>query len=421
MKPCTLLIVAVTLTAKSFAADAPAMHPLFNGRDLADWKGEGYVVEDDTIVCTSQGKNLITEQTFSSYILDFEFKLAPGGNCGLGIHYPGTGDGASTGLEIRIFDNSSSNYKSLTAAQFNGSLCNLAPAKESGLKPLGEWNRERVSVLGSAMIVEINGEIVLRANLDDLSARNPLHEGVKRRSGHIAWLGNNARVAFRNIQIAELPPAANVDGVKAAGFTRIFDGKTLAGWKPDPKNITEWRTGSGILKHHAVADESPDLWTQNEYGNFILVFDWRWSGRGPQKFQPIVLVDGTEKAGADGQPELIEIEELDSGIYLRGNIKSQVNLWNWTVGSGEIYGYRTDPSMPADVRAAVTPKAKADRPLGEWNRMMITMIGDRLTVSLNGRVVIENARLLGVPARGPIGLQHHGAAIDFANLWVKEL
>ena len=77
--------------------------------------------------------------------------------------------------------------------------------------------------------------------------------------------------------------------------------------------------------------------------------------------------------------------------------------------------------MPAEIRASVTPKVKADRPLGEWNRTMITMIGDRLTVSINGRVVIENAQLLGVPARGPIGLQHHGAAIDFANLWVKEL
>ena len=48
------------------------------------------------------------------------------------------------------------------------------------------------------------------------------------------------------------------------------------------------------------------------------------------------------------------------------------------------------------------------------------MIGDRLTVSLNGRVVIDNALLPGVPARGPIGLQHHGSAIDFANLWIKE-
>ena len=420
MKLCTTLIVALTLVTKAFAVDAPVMHPLFNGLNLAGWKGDGYVVEDGAIVSTSQEKNLITEQTFSSFILDFEFKLPPGGSSGLGIHYPGTGDGAYTGMEIQILDDSSSKYKDLKGAQFNGSIYNLAPAKNSSLRPVGEWNHERVSILGSAIIVELNGEIVLRANLDDLSISNPQHEGVKRRSGHIGWLGHGAGVAFRNIQIAEIPPAANVDGVKAAGFTRIFNGKTLAGWKPDPKNTTEWSADNGILKHRSIAGDSPDLWTQNEYGNFTLVFDWRWSGRGPQKLQPIVLADGTEKSGADGQPKLIEIEELDSGLYLRGNTKSQVNLWNWTVGSGEIYGYRTDPAMPAGVRASVTPKVKADRPLGEWNRTMITMIGDCLTVSLNGRVVINNARLPEVPARGTIGLQHHGAAIDFANLWIKE-
>jgi UPF0288 family protein (methanogenesis marker protein 3) len=98
-----------------------------------------------------------------------------------------------------------------------------------------------------------------------------------------------------------------------------------------------------------------------------------------------------------------------------------VNLRNWTVGSGEVYGYRIDRKMSAEVRAGVTPKKKADAPLGQWNRMKITMKGDRLTVELNGETVIENAQLPGVPEEGPVGLQHHGQAIDFANLWIKEL
>jgi hypothetical protein len=53
--------------------------------------------------------------------------------------------------------------------------------------------------------------------------------------------------------------------------------------------------------------------------------------------------------------------------------------------------------------------------------MMVTLKGDRLSVSLNGHVVIDNAELPGIPAEGPIGLQHHGSAIDFANIWIKEL
>lgn len=420
MKLCSTFLIAAVMASRCFAAEAPVMRPLFNGTDLSGWKGAGYVVEDGAIVCTPQGKNLITEATYSSYILDFEFKLPPGGNNGLGIHYPGSGDGAYTGLELQILDHTAPKYKDLKDTQFHGSIYTMAPAKKSGLKPVGEWNRQRVSVLGSVIIVELNGEIILRANLDDLSRLHPNHEGVKRRAGHIAWLGHGDRVAFRNIQITELPPAANVDGVKAAGFTQIFNAKNLAGWKHDPVATTEWIAQDGILKHTGKLGEPRDLWTEKDYGNFTFVFDWRWSGRGPQKFQPLVLADGNHKIGADGKTEMVEIEELDSGIFLRGKVKSQINLWNWPIGSGEIYGYRTDKAMPAEVKAQATPKTHADSPVGEWNRTMITMIGDRVTVSLNGRVVIDNAQLPGVPERGPIGLQHHGSAIDFANLWIKE-
>ena len=111
----------------------------------------------------------------------------------------------------------------------------------------------------------------------------------------------------------------------------------------------------------------------------------------------------------------------DSGIYLRGNSKSQVNLWCWPAGSGEVYGYRTDKAMSPEVRKGVTPKANADNKPGQWNRIVITMKGDRLTVASNGKTVIVNAQLPGVPARGPIALQNHGDPIQFANLYIKEL
>lgn len=389
------------------------MRSLFNGKDLSGWKGEGYVVEDGAIVCTPQGRNLVTEETFANFVLDFEFQLSPGANNGLGLHYPGTGDSAYSGMELQILDSTALKYKDLKDYQFHGGLYTMAPAKQGLLKPVGEWNQERVTVMGPTLKEELNGEIILRANLDDMSIRFPDHQGVKRRAGHLAWLGHGDRVAFRKIRIAELPPVANDDGVKAAGFTKIFDGTTLTGWKHTPET-TNWTAAQGILKHNGKPGPINDLWTEKSYGDFTLVCDWRWSGRGPRKAQPAVMPDGSENGTA-------EIEEVDSGIYLRGNSKSQVNLWNWTVGSGEVYGYRKDPAMPAEVKAGVTPKTKADRPQGEWNRTMITLKGDRLTVTLNGQLVIDNAQLPGVPASGPIGLQHHGGAIDFANLWLKEL
>jgi hypothetical protein len=143
---------------------------------------------------------------------------------------------------------------------------------------------------------------------------------------------------------------------------------------------------------------------------------------------------GRHKQGPDGKDATVEIEDVDSGIYLRGSSDSQVNIWMWPIGSGEVYGYRTNTKMPAEVRAAVTPKKKADNPRGEWNTFIITMKGDRLWVKLNGEEVITNAQLPGVPAQGPIALQHHGSynvksgkwtgppsLVQFRNIFIKEL
>jgi hypothetical protein len=407
----TITPIAALICGACLAQQEPTIRPLFNGRDLSGWKGDGYVVENGAIVCTPEGRNLVSEETFANYILDFEFQLSPGANNGLGFHYPGAGDAAYTGMEIQILDSTAPKYADLKPYQLHGGLYTMAAARQGALKPAGEWNRQRVTVFGPALKVELNGDIILRANLDDLGALHPEHQGVRRRAGHIAWLGHGDKVAFRNIHIVELPPAANEEAVKAAGFTRIFDGRTLNGWK-HTRDTDNWKAVNGILRHDGKPGSTRDLWTEESYGDFTLVFDWRWSGRGPMKSQPRVMPDGSENG-------TVEIEEHDSGIYLRGNTKSQVNLWNWPIGSGEVYGYRTDPKMSAAIKAAVTPRSKADKPIGEWNRTMITLKGDRLTVSLNGGVVIENAQLPDVPAAGPIGLQHHGSAIDFANFWIK--
>src|SRR5262249_18844633 len=150
--------------------------------------------------------------------------------------------------------------------------------------------------------------------------------------------------------------------------------------------------------------------------------DWRWTAKPKELEHPIINPDGTYKLGPDGKQIMEKVLDAgDSGIYLRGSSKSQVNIWCWPIGSGEVYGYRTDPKMPPEVRAGVTPKLRADKPLGQWNRFLITMKGDRLTVVLNGKTLIETAQLRGAAAKGPTGLQHQGDPIDFANVFSREL
>ncbi|MEQ1830522.1 MAG: DUF1080 domain-containing protein, partial [Pirellula sp.] len=93
---------------------------------------------------------------------------------------------------------------------------------------------------------------------------------------------------------------------------------------------------------------------------------------------------------------------------------------------------RRDKNMPASVRAAVTPRVKADNEIGKWNRFEITVQGKKVTVVLNGEKVISEAEIPDLPAKGPVVLQHHGsqkdgkwtsppALVQFRNIMIKEL
>jgi hypothetical protein len=394
----------------SMAAEEPAARQLFNGKDLSGWTGEGYTVENGAIVCTPEGKALVTEEWFANYTLDFDFMLPAGKNAGVSLHYDGTGDPAYQGMRLQLLDNDSPQNLSLSPSQRNSSIFLLAPAKPARLKPAGEWNHQRVTVTASGLMIMLNDEVVLRSNLDEIRMRNPHHSGVNRRAGHIALLGNGGRVAFQNIRILEAAPLAHAVGATAAGYRSLFNGKNLAGWKLGES--TSWNASNGILKY---SGGPADLWSVEEYGDCTLVFDWRWTRQGRLEGAPRIQADGTEKRSPSGSIELEQIQLQNSGIYLRGHVPAEVNLWNWSCGSGEIHGYRSTP----EIRYATTPKLKADRPLGEWNRTMISLKGDVISVSLNGCPVIENAKLTGLPARGAIGLQGCGSAVDFANFWIK--
>jgi hypothetical protein len=174
-----------------------------------------------------------------------------------------------------------------------------------------------------------------------------------------------------------------------AGFTVLFNGRDLSGWRVEGDAASHWQVRDGVIDYDG---KGKDLWSEREYGDFTLKVDWR-----------LMTPNG------------------DSGIYLRGSSKSQINIWCDPLGSGEIYGYRTDTSMPEEVRKGVTPLKRADRPVGEWNSFTITMRGDRVTVDLNGERVIENARLPGVKPRGAIALQNHGNPLQFRSIFIQEL
>jgi len=229
--------------------------------------------------------------------------------------------------------------------------------------------------------------------------------------------------------------AASPAGRAATDFVPLFNGRDFAGWRVPAGDNGHWRIAGGVIDYDAESEAAGDksLWTERSFGDFVLKVDWRLKAApylNPSV--PIIRFDGTHKKDAEGKEIRISVPDADSGIYLRGSSKSQVNIWCWPIGSGEVYGYRTDRAMPAAVRAGVTPKRNADHDLGQWNTFEITMRGTRLTVVLNGEEVITQAELPGVPERGPLALQHHGekkngvwvappSLVQFRNILIREL
>jgi hypothetical protein len=222
------------------------------------------------------------------------------------------------------------------------------------------------------------------------------------------------------------------NGRAPAGFGSLFEGRSLEGWEVRQADNRDWRVIDGVIDcdpHEGPGDRN--LWTRRSFGDFELFVDWRikqapYTNRAAR----VILPDGTYQRDAAGDPVLSAVPNVDSGIFLRGQHKSQVNIWCWPVGSGEVWGYRTDPAFSPEVRAGVTPRVRADRPIGEWNTFHIVLRGDRLTVRLNDRLVLEDARLPGIPESGPIALQHHGdrkdgewgaSLVQFRRIYLREL
>jgi hypothetical protein len=219
------------------------------------------------------------------------------------------------------------------------------------------------------------------------------------------------------------------------GFVSLFDGKSLTNWKVPAGDNGHWKVKDGVIDYDAESEakEDKNLWSSKSYKDFELYVDWRiketpW--KNPNV--PLILPSGLHKLDEKGQPITMVVPDSDSGILLRGVGKCQANIWGWPIGSGEVYGYRMDDKMPPEVRKGVTPKVNADKNIGEWNTFKITMKGERMTVELNGIVVIENAQLPGIAGSGPIGLQHHGSKKDgewvsppslvqFRRIYIKEL
>ncbi len=221
-----------------------------------------------------------------------------------------------------------------------------------------------------------------------------------------------AALALTQITAFAAPPPGE-------GWISIFNGKDLSGWKVPEVAADCWSVVDGTIDCDPKTGRKGEtsLWSEGEFGDFELYCEWKIKRTEGSYDVPVVLPSGLHKKDAEGKDVTVATPNADSGIYLRGTSKAQVNIWCWPVGSGEVYGYRMDDKQPAEVRAGVTPKKNADKPVGEWNTFHITMKSDRLTVVLNGEKVLDGAQLPGIPEKGPIALQLHGGYDEATKTW----
>lgn len=460
-----VLACSLALNSACFAQDgqralsileSAAWSDLFNGQDLSGWTGDtkGYVVEDGTLVCKKGGHNLQTEKEYSDFAFQFDFKLEESGNNGIGIRVPAGGHAASAGMEIQILDHNGSRYSGeavmangkkqklswLKPWQYHGSIYGIFPAKTGALKPVGEWNSQTIVAIEDHIMVILNGKVIVDAFLDDITPVSGVdHKGMHNKTGHILLAGHNDRVEFRNLKLADFAPSptkakSEADNTPPTGFASIFNGKDLTGWKGlahrnalqrrdlkgDALNEAQATADAVMNEHWSVADgvltydgTGQSLCTAKDYGDFELYLDW--------KIPP----------GAD------------SGIYLRGT--PQVQIWDpWdprvkdgqpapSTGEAWVKQYTNGRNLGSgglwnNRRWRNAPLTLADRKPGEWNTFLIRMVGEKVSIWLNDKLIVDRVKLENYWDRSQpvfrsdqIELQHHGSALYFKNMYIREL
>jgi len=185
---------------------------LFNGKDTTGWKAhngktEAWKVDKGVLHVNGNGGWLMTEKEYGDFELRLEYKLPKAGNSGVALRSPLQGDPAYTGMEIQILDDPAPVYKNIQPWQKTGSIYAVVPSSKQPSKAVGEWNRYRIVCKGRQVTIELSGEKIVDANLDDYkdkhAKKNP---GILRERGHVGLQdhGGDGRLEFRHIYLREI-------------------------------------------------------------------------------------------------------------------------------------------------------------------------------------------------------------------------
>jgi hypothetical protein len=430
------VVVCGLATALKAAADEPApnMPPagyraLFNGKDLAGWRGMGtenpfklaaksaqeraaffaanqpevaahWKAVDGVLVNDGQGPYLTTIDDFGDVELWVDYKTVPKADSGIYLRAT---------PQVQIWDSTETEKFKLGADKGSGGLWNNSPGTPGkdplvlADKPFGEWNRFRIVQVGARTTVWLNDTLVVdNAIMENYwDRKTPLL-----RRGPIQLQTHGGEICWKNVFVREIgSEEANrwLRDHAGDGFEPVFNGKDLAGWAGATDN---YEVVDGAIR--CKAGNGGTLHTKDEYGDFVVRLEFRLPPGGNNGLAIRYPGDGDPAYDA-----MCELQVLDSEHPTYATLDARQY-------HGSVYG------MAAAERGYL-------RPTGEWNEQQVTVTGSRITVELNGSMILDTdvaqvkEFMGGKPhpgmhrTTGFFGFAGHGDPVEFRNVAIKRL
>lgn len=400
--------------------------PLFNGKDLTGWKGlvsdpvkraqmspeelaeeqanadeimhAHWKIEDGTLIFDgdSEGSHLCTIRNYGDFEMLVDWKIEPSGDSG--IYLRGT-------PQVQIWD--TAQWPEGSGGLYNNRRNPSKPLKVAD-NPVGEWNTFHIKMEGEKVTVYLNGVLVV----DNVTMENywdrsqPIFP-----NDQIELQSHGTKLYFRNIMLKELgkPEAAVKEPAEAAptleeGFVLLFNGKDLSGWVGDTEGYVV-EDGKIIVLERG----SGNLYTEKEYSDFILRFEFRLTPGANNGLGIRTPLEG------DAAYVGMELQILDNTADQYSNLQPYQY-------HGSIYG-------------VVPAKRGYLHAVGSWNSEEVIVNGRRVTVILNDIVIVEaDIDEASTPEtidgrdhpglkrdKGHIGFLGHGSRVEFRNIRIKEI
>jgi hypothetical protein len=398
---------------------------VFNGTDLTGWQGlvenpvarakmssvelerkqaesnvmvpASWSVKDGCIWFNGNGDNLCSVVQYGDFEMLVDWKITKDGDSG--IYLRGT-------PQVQIWDTSRTD---VGAQVGSGGLYNNQVNQSEPLKvadnPVGDWNSFRIIMIGEKVSVWLNGELVV----DNITMENYWNSKIPVfPKGPIELQAHGTDLAFRDIYVREISETDYnlTPEEKAEGFVALFNGRNLDNWIGNKQSYV---AEDGMIVIKPENGSGGNLYTEKEYADFIFRFEFLLTPAANNGLGIRAPLEG------DAAYAGMELQILDN----TADVYSRLQPYQY---HGSVYGV-----IPA--------RREYLNPVGEWNYEEVVAKGTRITVTLNGTVIVDgdiagprdNSTMdhnehPGLKNKtGHIGFLGHGSVVKFKNIRIKDL